>query len=113
MAHHFADYESLKAYWLDLSARVEKRDKWLVRHPDFRSEDYEDDGHGYRLATRLGQAWVSQWGSTFAPADDEPDTYDIFRAETLTQIMHVALAAYEAATNTETAITNARLLPPL
>ena len=97
MAHHFADYESLKAYWLDLSARVDDLQAWEARHPDCHSEDYGDDVYGYRLATRRGQVWVSQWGSTFNPLDKQPSTSDLMKAETLTQIMHVALAAYEAA----------------
>lgn len=90
-----ADYERVRSYCEDLSARLAARAKWRERHPDHGSEQYrqEEDIYWQYDRGRLDLPWLS----TFDPLDPEPQTSDLLTSEFLAALMSVTIAAFDTA----------------
>jgi hypothetical protein len=87
-------YERVRAYWLDLSKRMEERQEWMERHPDRETVEYLNDERMYydndvfiKLPPR----------SSFDPNDPMPRTDDLFTSRLLCDIMEVAITAHDRA----------------
>ena len=92
-------YEKLRAYRLDLGARLQHRDEWKQRHPDWASARFEADriAHDYRVSENA--TWEPSGESTFDPNDREPNTSDRVSAEMWQALCVLAVAAYQKANN--------------
>jgi len=86
-----AAYHDLRTYADDLLNRIAMRRAWVERHPDHATEEYNADFLSWQMG---GEYWKSGI-STFDPNDPEPRTADLLTAERFTDLMLVALAAYE------------------
>lgn len=92
-----SEYEQIRAYHADLGRRVEAREQWRKRHPDYRSDLYQQEMDMYwALAPEEREAMARL--STFDPSDPAPQTSDLLTSELLVRLMGLALAAYERAT---------------
>lgn len=90
-----AEYERVRSYFEDLSARLAAKQKWRERHPDHRSEQYRQEEDTYWQYDR-GRLDLPRL-STFDPLDPEPQTSDLFTSDFLAALMSVTLAAFDAA----------------
>ena len=106
-----SQYEQLRTYCDDLAARVDLRNQWRLRHPDYNTQqflsemhlwssgDYSQDSSGKWYGTKdvwFGYKTPVEFKSSFDPNDLEPDTGDLLSVDTFLNLMTIALSAYEA-----------------
>jgi hypothetical protein len=106
-----SQYQQLRTYCDDLAARVNLRNQWRLRHPDYDTQqflsemhlwssgDYSQDSSGKWYGTKdvwYGYETPVEFKSSFDPNDLEPDTRDLLSVDTFLNLMTIALSAYEA-----------------
>lgn len=93
-------YEIVGKYVPDLSARFVAQEKWIVRHPDYKTFAYLDDSENYE------QNGILSFDSTFDPFDPMPSTSDMLTAKMFLAVMTLALHAYEGISDGQKKETN-------
>jgi hypothetical protein len=83
------NYETLKAYALDLAQRAKALEEWKKRHPDWDTPEFRDDE---RTWTIYGE---KSWGTTFHPNDPRPRTSDVLTAERFGGMLVMLVELYE------------------
>lgn len=85
-------YSRIKTYCEDLSTRIRLVDEWKLRHPDYKTRQFEID---HRAWYKSEDDTELTFESSFDPNDLMPETSDIITAQRLNDIMLITLAAYE------------------